>query len=194
MCCLRISFFLFDGLPHDAMVRIFILIISIRHSNTLRLIKYTPIASIVRLITASFIYYVSTYFILQYTGSNTNASLLLPVWIFIATVSLPIHTSLTNKFPDIHQGIGSHLPDHARTSEHKTTKRSFITSLRRCFVSYHVFLDSVSSHPALFWGLTMSSARRRGVWFTLGLIFQIGHDWTDWFLKINGTNLGDFII
>jgi hypothetical protein len=52
------------------------------------LFHYTPIASIVRLITASFIYYVGTNCVLEYSGAWNNARLLLPSWIFIATVNL----------------------------------------------------------------------------------------------------------
>jgi hypothetical protein len=50
------------------------------------LFHYTPIASIVRLVTASFIYYVGTSCILEYSGSWENLRRLLTAWIFIATV------------------------------------------------------------------------------------------------------------
>ncbi|KAF2415796.1 hypothetical protein EJ08DRAFT_600846, partial [Tothia fuscella] len=59
------------------------------------LIKYTPMASIVRLCSASFVYFVGTNFILQYSGSTAHLSILLPAWIFIAlalgSIYLAIH-------------------------------------------------------------------------------------------------------
>jgi len=64
--------------------------------NRSRLIIYSPIASIIRLITASFIYYVGTNFILQYSGSNLDPSLLLPAWISIAAVGPLLLSTMKN--------------------------------------------------------------------------------------------------
>lgn len=55
-------------------------------------------ASIIRLCTASFVYYVGTNFVLQYSGSNTNEGILLPAWIFIAVVRVHfLHPSLIHR-------------------------------------------------------------------------------------------------
>lgn len=80
-------FFLY-GLSDDEMVWLIFSSLTEPLTNKPRLIIYSPIASIVRLITASFIYYVGTNFILQYSGSALDPSLLLPAWICIAAVSL----------------------------------------------------------------------------------------------------------
>jgi hypothetical protein len=53
------------------------------------LFHYTPMASIVRLITASFLYYLGTNWVLELSGSWNNVRRLLPAWVVIATVSLP---------------------------------------------------------------------------------------------------------
>jgi len=71
------------------------------------LIIYSPIASIVRLITASFIYYVGTNFILQYAGSNGNVSLLLPAWIAIAAMLAIVYMSMHNRTTIKRQGDNS---------------------------------------------------------------------------------------
>jgi hypothetical protein len=50
------------------------------------LFHYTPGASIVRLITASFLYYLGTNWVLEWSGSWQNVRRLLPAWVSIATV------------------------------------------------------------------------------------------------------------
>ncbi|KAF2400305.1 hypothetical protein EJ06DRAFT_556637 [Trichodelitschia bisporula] len=50
------------------------------------LIHYTPIASIVRLITASVINYIFTNFVLERSGSSKNLNNLFPAWTVIAVV------------------------------------------------------------------------------------------------------------
>lgn len=50
------------------------------------LFHYTPGASIVRLITASFLYFLGTNCVLEYSGSWDNVRRLLPAWVLIATV------------------------------------------------------------------------------------------------------------
>lgn len=52
------------------------------------LFRYTPMASIVRLITASFLYYLGTNWVLELSGSRGNVRRLLPAWVLIATVRL----------------------------------------------------------------------------------------------------------
>ncbi|QDS67744.1 hypothetical protein FKW77_006083 [Venturia effusa] len=71
------------------------------------LLIYSPIASIIRLITASFIYYVGTNFILQYSGSNLNPILLLPAWILIASFLAIIYMSMHNRTTIKRQGDNS---------------------------------------------------------------------------------------
>ncbi|KAE9987025.1 hypothetical protein EG327_004043 [Venturia inaequalis] len=68
------------------------------------LLIYSPIASIVRLITASFIYYVGTNFILQYSGSNLDPTLLLPGWILIAAILAMVYVSMHNRTTIKRQG------------------------------------------------------------------------------------------
>ncbi|TID17550.1 N-glycosylation protein EOS1 [Venturia nashicola] len=71
------------------------------------LLIYSPIASIVRLITASFIYYVGTNFILQYSGSNLDPTLPLPAWILIAAIVAIVYMSMHNRTTIKRQGDNS---------------------------------------------------------------------------------------
>lgn len=50
------------------------------------LFRYTPFASVFRLVTASFIYYVGTNCVLEYSGSRQDLRRLLPAWIVISMV------------------------------------------------------------------------------------------------------------
>ena len=51
------------------------------------LFHYTPMASIIRLVTASFLYYLGTNLVLEYSYAWHDVRMLLPAWIMIATVS-----------------------------------------------------------------------------------------------------------
>jgi hypothetical protein len=91
VCRFWLPLFLLNGLSDDEMVLYKYTLYLKDPTNNYRLIIYSPIASIIRLITASFIYYVGTNFILQYSGSNLDPSLLLPAWISIAAVRFPFY-------------------------------------------------------------------------------------------------------
>ncbi|KIW07814.1 uncharacterized protein PV09_01734 [Verruconis gallopava] len=61
------------------------------------LFHYTPIASIIRLITASFIYYVGTNVVLEYSNSGENPRNLLPSWILVATVLAMVYLTMHDR-------------------------------------------------------------------------------------------------
>jgi hypothetical protein len=55
------------------------------------LFHYTPMASIVRLITASFLYYLGSNCVLEFSGAWDNERRLLPAWVLIASVCIWRH-------------------------------------------------------------------------------------------------------
>jgi len=61
------------------------------------LFHYTPMASIIRLITASFLYYLGSNCVLEFSNSAENVRRLLPAWVVIATVLATIYMTMHDR-------------------------------------------------------------------------------------------------
>jgi hypothetical protein len=75
-----------DGLLDDSMVNISPLVFPPKRADRLRLLRYTPGTSIVRLTTAAIINYICVAIVRERSGSNAFREKQLPIWFLIATV------------------------------------------------------------------------------------------------------------
>ena len=129
------------------------------------LFHYTPMASIVRLITASFLYYLGSNCVLEFSSSWNHARRLLPAWVFIATVcswTLSISTSLL-----INSGSCDCLHDDARSSRNQTRR-----PINDCVCECDIHDDVCSSGSAALADLSTScefKARRLGAKVAYGM-------------------------
>lgn len=106
--------------------------------TALRLINYTPQATIVRLLSINAVNAYTTSTVLALAGGFTDPRLLLPGWIGIATVSYSFHSSTWNRLEQMgltrHHFTDPHslLPHHASEDQHSQRNVHFGQRFLHC--------------------------------------------------------------